>query len=214
MRLATAALALVAPWATLAAQGKLVDAPAYTTEVVILRARPDSRARFVARLEAETAVHVVGCENDWCQVSVDRRAGYLPRQSLRAEAERPVLPAERVSADTLMVFLNPGEAPQIFLESAVEVRPELESGPPLEYPPLMRLAGVQGRVLVQAVLDTFGRAEPRSIRILQSPDSGLHQSARDFLLHAQFRPARLKGRAVRVLINLPIDYKIRARSEP
>ncbi len=37
---------------------------------------------------------------------------------------------------------------QVFMESVVEERPEVLSGPALNYPDLLRQAGVQGRVLV------------------------------------------------------------------
>src|SRR5213083_773811 len=52
-------------------------------------------------------------------------------------------------------------ADQVYAEAAVDERPEIVSAPPLEYPPALRHAGLQGRVTVQAVIDTLGRAEPR-----------------------------------------------------
>src|SRR2546429_3323071 len=39
------------------------------------------------------------------------------------------------------------------------------TAPPLEYPPALRRAGLQGRVTVQAVIDTLGRAEPASLKV-------------------------------------------------
>src|SRR5437773_2829503 len=100
---------------------------------------------------------------------------------------------------------------QVFMESVVEERPEVLSGPALNYPDLLRQAGVQGRVLVQAIIDTSGRAEPPSVKIIQSPNPGFDQSAKNYVLRALFRPARVHGRAVRVLVNLPIDFKISRR---
>jgi len=98
---------------------------------------------------------------------------------------------------------------QVFMESVVEERPEVLSGPSLVYPDLLRQAGVQGRVIVQAIIDTSGRAEPQSVKIIQSPNPGFDQPARSYVLRALFRPARVHGRAVRVLVNLPIDFKIK-----
>src|SRR5206468_111265 len=98
---------------------------------------------------------------------------------------------------------------QVFMESVVEERPEVLSGPALNYPDLLRQAGVQGRVLVQAIIDTSGRAEPPSVKVIQSPNPGFDQPAKNYVLRALFRPARLHGRAVRVLVNLPIDFKIK-----
>jgi protein TonB len=100
---------------------------------------------------------------------------------------------------------------QVFMESVVEERPEVLSGPALQYPDLLRQAGVQGRVLVQAIIDTSGRAEPASVKVIQSPNPGFDQPARTYVLRALFRPARVHGRAVRVLVNLPIDFKLSRR---
>lgn len=98
---------------------------------------------------------------------------------------------------------------QVFLESVVEERPEVLSGPQPQYPDLLRQAGIQGRVIVQAIVDTSGRAEPPSVKVIQSPNPGFDQPAKNYVLRALFRPARVHGRAVRVLINLPIDFRIK-----
>jgi len=100
---------------------------------------------------------------------------------------------------------------EVFMEAIVEEKPERLSGPPLQYPELLRQAGIQGRVLVQAVIDTTGRAEASSVKVLQSPNPGFDQSAKNVVLKSLFRPARVHGRAVRVLINLPVDFKITSR---
>jgi len=100
---------------------------------------------------------------------------------------------------------------QVFMESVVEERPEVLSGPQLQYPDLLRQAAIQGRVLVQAIIDTTGRAEPPSVKVIQSPNPGFDQSAKNYVLTALFRPARVHGRPVRVLLNLPIDFKIRRK---
>jgi len=101
------------------------------------------------------------------------------------------------------------DAGQVFMESVVEERPEMLTHPPLQYPDLLRQAGVQGRVLVQAIIDTSGRAEPASVKVIQSPNPGFDSPARQMILKALFRPARVHGRAVRVLVNVPIDFTIK-----
>src|SRR6266852_5650797 len=99
-------------------------------------------------------------------------------------------------------------ADQVYAEAAVDERAEIVSAPSLEYPPALRQAGLQGRVTVQAVIDTLGRAEPASLKVIARPNTAFDQSARAYVLHAVFRPARVKGRAVRVLIKVPVDYRI------
>jgi len=97
---------------------------------------------------------------------------------------------------------------QVYSEATVDEPAEIVSAPPLEYPPALRHAGLQGRVTVQAVIDTLGRAEPASLKVIARPNTAFDESARAYVLHAVFRPARVKGRAVRVLINVPVDYRI------
>src|SRR5712664_2518834 len=97
---------------------------------------------------------------------------------------------------------------QVYAEATVDERAAIVSAPPLEYPPALRQAGLQGRVTVQAVIDTLGRAEPASLKIIARPNTAFDQSARAYVLHTVFRPARIKGRAVRVLIRVPVDYRI------
>ena len=99
-------------------------------------------------------------------------------------------------------------ADQVYAEAAVDEPPAIVSAPPLEYPPMLRRAGLQGRVTVQAVIDTLGRAEPASLKVIARPNTAFDQSARAYVLHAVFRPARIKGRAVRVLVKVPVDYRI------
>ena len=109
-----------------------------------------------------------------------------------------------------------GAAPlsnQLYAEAVVEEKPLLVSAPPLPYPETMRRLGIEGRVLLQAVVDTTGRVEPGSVRIVSSSNSAFDQPTRQWVLKALFRPARLHGEAVRVLINQPVDYHF-ASSHP
>ncbi len=100
---------------------------------------------------------------------------------------------------------------EVFMEAIVEEKPSVLSGPQPQYPELLRQAGIQGRVMVQAIIDTSGRAEPPSLKVISSPNPGFDQPAKTYVLKALFRPARVHGRAVRVLINIPIDFKITGR---
>ena len=95
----------------------------------------------------------------------------------------------------------------VYVEAVVEQRPELLSGPP-PYPELLRGAGIRGRVVVQAIVDTTGRLEPNSVKIVQTPHPGFGPTIRRWAASALFRPARLQGRAVRVWVRLPLDYSV------
>ncbi|HYT71863.1 MAG TPA: energy transducer TonB [Gemmatimonadales bacterium] len=101
--------------------------------------------------------------------------------------------------------MDPGDPWSLAL---VEEPPALLAAPPPVYPELLRRAGIAGRVVVEAVIDTVGRAERPSVRVVASPNAGFDAPARDCVLRARFRPARVHGRAVRVLIQVPIDFRI------
>ena len=105
-----------------------------------------------------------------------------------------------------------GVAPEenaVYSEALVEEQPALLSAPPPPYPDLLKRAGIQGRVLLTAIVDTLGRAEPGSIEIVASPNPAFDPPAREWILKVLFRPARLHGQAVRVHVTLPVDYSIR-----
>ena len=92
---------------------------------------------------------------------------------------------------------------------SVDEPPALLAGPPPAYPELLRAAGIEGRVVLQVVIDTLGRAEPAA-RVFESSNPGFDGAALAYVQGAVFRPGRVRGRAVRVLIRLPIAFTLRA----
>jgi TonB family protein len=101
-----------------------------------------------------------------------------------------------------------GDAQQTFLEAVVDVKPAIVFLPSPEYPVQLRVKGVGGRVLVQCIVDTMGIVEPNSVKILQTPDTAFSRATIEALVQARFTPARVKGKAVRVLVNVPVDFKV------
>ena len=77
------------------------------------------------------------------------------------------------------------------------------AGPPPAYPERLRAAGIEGRVVLQVVIDTLGRAEPAA-RVVESANRGFDAAALAFVRGALFRPGRVRGRAVRVLIRVAL----------
>jgi len=91
----------------------------------------------------------------------------------------------------------------------VQEKPERLAGPLPVYPPLLQQAGIEGVVMVQAIIDTMGRVEPNSLKITQTANPGFNESAKQTVLKSLFRPARVYGKAVRVLIQIPINYNLK-----
>jgi protein TonB len=100
----------------------------------------------------------------------------------------------------------PGAA-AVYSTAMVQEPPALLSGPP-PYPEALRAAGIHGRVVVQGIVDTAGHLEPASLTIVTSPDPAFNQPTLRWALKARFRPARLEGRVVRVLVKLPVDFAV------
>lgn len=110
---------------------------------------------------------------------------------------------EGVQGGTGPVDLN-----QTFVEAMVDERPENISCPPQNYPELLRQAGIEGTVLVQAVIDTTGHVEEGSVQIIRSDHAQFDRPARAMLQRCVYRPGRIRGRPVRVLVQQPITFSI------
>lgn len=76
------------------------------------------------------------------------------------------------------------------------------------YPLILLRGGVQGRVATQYVVDTAGRADPKSIKILFTTHEEFATSVRAALPYMRFVPARLGGRKVRQLVEQEFTFKI------
>ena len=97
---------------------------------------------------------------------------------------------------------------QPYLEAVVEERPERVSSPPARYPDILRQAGIEGRVLVEVVIDTTGHAERGSMRILTSTHQLFEGPAREVVQGSTYSPGKIQGRAVRVRVQVPINFTI------
>lgn len=106
--------------------------------------------------------------------------------------------------------VTPPSGNQVYSTLEVDQAPALLSAPPLDrdYPTLLRQAGITGRVVIEAVIDTTGKAELTSIAVIQTPHPGFNEAAKRWMTRALFRPARKGGRAVRVLVRQAIDYSL------
>jgi protein TonB len=84
----------------------------------------------------------------------------------------------------------------------------LLSKPRPRYPDQLRAAGVTGRVVVRLVVDTTGRVEPASVVVRESSHDLFTQAVRGVLPSLRFAPAELGGRKVRMLVDLPFEFRL------
>jgi protein TonB len=106
--------------------------------------------------------------------------------------------------------LPPSPPPEGLVDiRVVEELPVLLTHPSPRYPDLLRQAGIEGRVIVEAVIDTTGRAERESLRVVSSSHALFAPEASALVLGSRYRPARFGGRAVRVRILVPVAFALR-----
>ena len=67
--------------------------------------------------------------------------------------------------------------------------------------------GVPGRVMLSFIVDTLGRAEPPSVKVVTSTNKVFEEPAKDVILKANFKPGRNGGRTVRVLVQQPVVFQ-------
>jgi TonB family protein len=110
-----------------------------------------------------------------------------------------------------------GRAPQVTARAApvaetvyaVEVVEELPvrlSGASPEYPALLKSARIAGQVVVEFVIDTAGRVEPGSLRVLRSTNELFEAPALRAVAGWIFQPAKLGGNTVRVRAHQPLNF--------
>lgn len=97
---------------------------------------------------------------------------------------------------------------ETFLQDQVDDPVQQVNVPKPRYPPVLQQAGVSGYVEAQYVVDTLGHSEPNSWRVLKSTNSQFEAPARESILKALFKPARIKGAAVRQLVQQRITFNI------
>lgn len=134
------------------------------------------------------------------------RPGRLRGRVVQAAVEIPV---EFSAGATPPVTLH--LAGGVYGEDAVEERPHLASSPTLVYPAPLLLAGISGRVVLEAVIDTTGRVEDGSVRVVESSEPRFNPAAREYIRGARFTPGRIGGRPVRVVFRMPVEFKLPTR---
>jgi TonB family protein len=76
------------------------------------------------------------------------------------------------------------------------------------YPPELIAKGTEGQVQATYVVDTAGRVDTATIKVLQSDDPRFTASVRTALDGMRFRPAKRGGRTVRQLVEQRFKFKI------
>jgi periplasmic protein TonB len=100
-------------------------------------------------------------------------------------------------------------ADQTYFEFQVEKQvAQIPGSINLRYPDMLRSANVEGEVLAQFVVDTTGRVEPNSIKILKSSHDLFTNAVQQALRAARYYPAEIGGRKVKQLVQQPFNFTL------
>jgi periplasmic protein TonB len=123
------------------------------------------------------------------------------------------LTAGPASSPTNMVGGPPGTGAAAASTEAMDVR--LVEKPPRvlrsenpRFPEALRARGQNGRIVVQFVVDTLGRAEMSEFKVVDATDAQLADAVRAVLPRFRFTPGEAAGRKVRTMVALPFDFTL------
>lgn len=195
------------------------------------KVRPDAKTDISVELGATGAVHVNGVLTELDALEEHLASLDVPGSvvQLRIDDEAPMgsvmslyQALRNASAGALRTTQTLSELPpppppkvrpvagsEVFV--VVEEMPRLRGGldglqQKLHYPNIAKRAGIEGRVIVQFIVDTAG--EVTDVEVVRGLGSGLDEEAVRVVSAAQFVPGRQRDRAVKVKMSLPVTFKL------
>lgn len=98
---------------------------------------------------------------------------------------------------------------ETFTQDQVDDQVQYVGGADPVFPPALRAAGIAGRVALEFVVGTDGRVEGSSIKVMSSTNKAFEEPAVTAIRRARFKPAMMRGTAVRQLVHQAISFEIR-----
>lgn len=174
------------------------------TENLNVRPAPSTDNTPITSLPEGTALDVLEERPNWVHVRYTRRGqretGWVSRDYVASPSDA-IYDAGTVSPETGQIE---GEPTHVSLPVLVGGMDGLRER--LQYPDIARNGGIDGRVVVTAIIDERGRAE--DLQVASSPDEMLSYAAIEAVSQSRFRPARREGRAVKVRLTIPVDFEL------
>jgi len=81
----------------------------------------------------------------------------------------------------------------------------------VEYPRSLRDRGIEGAVFLAAIIDTTGRIEANSIKVVATPHVDFLPAVHKYLYQLRFSPGRAHGHPVRVCVAMVIPFSLQQR---
>lgn len=76
------------------------------------------------------------------------------------------------------------------------------------YPEMLKSANIEGEVLATFVVDTTGRADMSTFKVIKSSHDGFTQAVRNALPNMRFYPAEIGGRKVKQMVQQPFTFAL------
>lgn len=98
--------------------------------------------------------------------------------------------------------------------SLAEEKPQLRNASEVQrllqrlYPPLLRDAGITGQVQMRFVVNAQGRVDPGSVSVVSATHDAFGEATTKVVEKMRFSPAKVGGRAVPVLVSIPISWTL------
>jgi protein TonB len=98
---------------------------------------------------------------------------------------------------------------QTYFEFQVEKQVSPFPGNPApRYPDMLRSANVEGEVLAQFVVDSLGKADMSTFKVLKATHDLFTNAVKASLPNMKFYPAEVGGRKVRQLVQMPFQFSL------
>ncbi|HXW96200.1 MAG TPA: energy transducer TonB [Gemmatimonadales bacterium] len=99
---------------------------------------------------------------------------------------------------------------QVFLSAEVDEVPSAVDPATCQpkFPPVMQSAGIPGKVVMQFVVNTDGKIDPSTLKIVNSTHKAFEEPAKEALNRCAFKPGKSRGQPVRVLVQQAMSFKL------
>jgi protein TonB len=102
---------------------------------------------------------------------------------------------------------DPAQRRRVFTTAELADPAQIISQPAPTYPRLLQEAGISGMVELQFIIDTLGRVEPASVKVLTATHDPFAESAMKAILDSRFRPGRQRGEPIRQLVMQRVRFE-------
>ena len=122
----------------------------------------------------------------------------------------PAAPSSGIVVSMKQAIARPSGLAQdtVYFDFQVDTPALISRGAKVLYPPTLREAKIEGTVLVEVIVGVDGVPQMHSFRILRSDHRAFSEVVEEALSQSRFAPAKLRGRAVQQLVQIPYLFQV------